>query len=303
MLQVHQIQQYTGHKGSIFALAVDQTNGHFYSSGDDGLVARWELEAGVDRGEALLSMPHAIYGLEVIPEKGLIVAGASEGSLSFVNIKTNKLIKQYARSRDAIYQIRFMSDTNRIWILQANGGLSVLDADNLEERAFKRVCSENLRDVVSQNGLAYLAASDGAIYVLDEKGLGEIHRVEAHDNSVFSLCLHPSKKYLFSGGRDAQLCVWDIDNQMKQLAKIPAHLFTVNSLALSPDGRYLVSASRDKTIKLWDADSLKLLKVVDHERHVGHTHSVNRIFWLEDDSVISSSDDRSMLRWRFSINN
>lgn len=302
MVDVHQIQKYTGHKGSIFALAVDPVNKHFYSSGDDGVVARWQLEAGVDQAEALLSMPHAIYGMEVIPEKDLLVAGASEGSLSFVNIKTNKLVKQYARSRDAIYQIRYLAGTNSIWILHANGWLSVLDADSLEERSFKQVCSENLRDVVSFNGLAYIAASDGAIYVLDEKSLGEISRREAHDNSVFALCMHSSGKYLFSGGRDAQLCVWDVNEDLKQVAQIPAHLYTINALALSPDEKHLVSASRDKTIKLWDAESFELLKVVDHERNEGHTHSVNRIFWLEDDSVISSSDDRSVLRWRFTIN-
>ncbi|MEZ4685131.1 MAG: hypothetical protein R3B47_03430 [Bacteroidia bacterium] len=304
MPQIQQIQQYAGHTGSIFALALDAHNQLLYSSGDDGIVACWDLKDKSGKATALLRMPHAVYGLEVIPEKKVLIAGASEGSLSFVDLETNKLRKQYARNREAIYQIKFLPDSNSIWILHGGGWLSVLDADSLEERFFDKISAENLRDVVALNGLAYVAASDGAIYVLDEKKQAEISRMEAHENSVFSLCMDAAGKKLFSGGRDAQLCVWDVEHGLEKTDQIPAHMYTINALALSPDEQYLVSASRDKTIKLWDVHSHALLKVIDHARHDGHTHSVNRILWLEsDDSVISCGDDRRILRWKFTLNN
>lgn len=301
-ITVKQTQAYTGHKGSIFALTKDPKEAFMYSSGDDGVVARWNLEAGLDEADALLQVPHAVYGLCYIEQHQLMVAGASEGTLSFVDTQNKALLKQYARSKDAIYHIAYLPQTNTIWILHGGGYLSVLDAEDLGEKAFVRISTEHLRSLVTHQGKVYIGSSDHHIIVFDEKTITEIQRWKAHDNSVFSLCMHPSGHFLFSGGRDAHLNVWDIKQGMEQIASIPAHNFTINSIALSQDERYLVTASRDKTIKLWDAITFELLKVVDHDRNDGHTHSVNSIFWLADDnSVISCGDDRRILRWQFNI--
>jgi WD40 repeat protein len=75
----------------------------------------------------------------------------------------------------------------------------------------------------------------------------------------------------------------------------------VNHLSLSPNKKLLASASRDKTIKIWDAESLELLKVLDRTKYpTSHTHSVNRLLWLNDDTLISTGDDRKVICWKIS---
>ncbi|MEL6853096.1 MAG: WD40 repeat domain-containing protein, partial [Bacteroidota bacterium] len=132
---------------------------------------------------------------------------------------------------------------------------------------------------------------------------GEIQRKWlAHDPSVFCLAMHQDGRYLLSGGRDAQIKVWDIKQDFRESKRIAAHMYTVNDLAIFQGGDFFASASRDKTIKLWDAYAFDLQKVIDHERNESHTHSVNRIKCLiTDNSLISCSDDRMLMRWKVEV--
>jgi len=53
----------------------------------------------------------------------------------------------------------------------------------------------------------------------------------------------------------------------------------------------------DKSVKLWDAETFRLLKVVDRARYAGHGTSVNTVCWLDDQTLISGSDDRTISVW------
>jgi WD40 repeat protein len=113
---------------------------------------------------------------------------------------------------------------------------------------------------------------------------------------VFSLAFSPDEQYLVSGGRDAMLRVWDVNDQFTQLSVQPAHMYTINDLAFSPDGRFLITASRDRTIKCWDAQTFELLKVVDTLRYGSHPRSVNCLYWA-DQLLVSGGDDRQAMIW------
>ncbi|MCK6695880.1 MAG: hypothetical protein L6Q97_27735, partial [Thermoanaerobaculia bacterium] len=121
-------------------------------------------------------------------------------------------------------------------------------------------------------------------------------RPGAHANSVFVVAYTPNHRYLLSGGRDAMLRVWDLENNLTLVSEQPAHWFTVNHLVFSPDGQFFATASRDKTIKIWDTETFQLLRVLETIRDGGHINSVNRLLWTPD-YLISASDDRSVILW------
>ena len=74
---------------------------------------------------------------------------------------------------------------------------------------------------------------------------------QAHENSVFSDCYHPNLPLLLSGGRDAHLKAWRLDDDFTNTYSQPAHWFTVNAIAFHPEAKWLATASRDKTIKIF----------------------------------------------------
>ena len=114
--------------------------------------------------------------------------------------------------------------------------------------------------------------------------------------SVFSLQYSPDGNYLVSGGRDAQVKIWDA-LWYDLVHDIPAHLFAVNCIAFHPMLPYFATASMDKSMKIWGADNFKLYKVISREKgFLSHALSINKIVW-NGDQLISVSDDKKIMTW------
>jgi WD40 repeat protein len=114
------------------------------------------------------------------------------------------------------------------------------------------------------------------------------------------LSFHPAGKYLLSGGRDARLRIWNIENNFELEKEIPAHNYAIYKIMFNSSGSLLATASRDKTAKVWDASDASFLFRLDKENFKGHLNSVNTLLWLNEDTLISGSDDRSIVVWKIS---
>lgn len=303
-VSVEKLAEYTGHKGSIFALVVDDVGRYVYTAGDDGTVACWDMQGPEDWGAGILQTGSSIYALTLAQAHGYLIAGGSDGTVFFVDLKEQKVVHRHRKSPASIYGLHYEADRDLLWILHAQGALSVLRVSDFSERGYARIAQGHLRSITSAPNDAYwlIGSSDQHIYCVNRTSGKVEHRWQAHDSSVFSLRLHAAGHYLLSGGRDAYLNVWDLQRDFQQIKHIPAHNFTINDIVLTSNGDYFVTASRDKTLKVWDAYQFDLLKVINYERHEAHRHSVNRLAWLsQDNSLLSCSDDRRLIRWRITV--
>ena len=64
------------------------------------------------------------------------------------------------------------------------------------------------------------------------------------------------------------------------------------------DESLFTSASSDKTIKIWNAQNFELIKVIDKERNDSHTNCINKLLWMNDETLVSCSDDRAVMVWK-----
>lgn len=299
-IQIEKLQTYEGHRGSIYALAVDAQERYLFSAGDDGVVARWDLDRKGDTGEGMLTHSRGIYALALAEAQDLLLVGASDGTVHFVDLRTRAIRHQFRRDSQSIYHIEVDPTKELAWILHGMGFLSIIDLNDFSVKGSIRLSQKNLRcmalDIANRCG--FIGASDGNIYQVNLDTGTVMTQWSAHQPSVFAIHLVEGGQQLLSGGRDAHLSRWRLSPTPMSLARIPAHNFTVNHIVSSPDGQYLLTASRDKTFKLWQQEDLALLKVIDFTRHQAHKHSVNKIKWLRsDNSVISCGDDRQLFRW------
>ncbi|RMG25551.1 MAG: hypothetical protein D6730_10680 [Bacteroidetes bacterium] len=299
-IHIQKLQEYTGHTGSVFALTTDEAESTLFTSGDDGMVAAWDLKAGQDEGQGVLRIAETVYALCYIPSPELLLAGSSRGRLYVTDLKRKQLLHQLQLRGEAIYAMYHHPALQQLWVLQGKGHLSIFALPDFELRKSLRLSQQHLRSIVAapDGQRLWIGKSDHEIAEVAAESGQVLRSWPAHASSVFALALHHDGKYLLSGGRDAHLKVWDLQQNMAQIRSIPAHHFTINAISFSPQGDHFLTASRDKTIKVWDAFSFELLKVVDKPRNEGHLHSVNRIKWLKDGSFVSCSDDRKVMRWR-----
>ncbi len=300
-------QAYAGHVDVLYTVA-GLGSGRFVTAGGEGVVAQWT--EGQPGGHALLKAPTALYALAHLPQRSLLAAGQNDGGLHLYDLSAGRVLKSARVHQAGLYDLAYHAGLDLLYGAGGDGHLSVWQAEgeSLGCSLTARMSDQALRAVaISPDGaLLALAGSDRTIRVYRARTLEPLAQWEAHANSVFTLAFAPDGRRLLSGGRDAHLKAWRTDDWSLE-HDVVAHLFALHHIAYapapSPHGWWLASGSMDKTLKLWQAPTddqpLRLLKVVDQLRHAGHRSSVNRIAWLDAQRLVTVSDDRQVLQWRF----
>lgn len=302
-IKINKIAHLTGHKGGVFSLAHGSQNHLFLSGAGDGWIVEWDLtqpENGrliAQAEDTQTSGRASVFSL--LENNEMIVAGNMNGGLHWIFPKETSLNKDILHHEKGVFDLQVFDDQ-----LFTIGGKGMLTKWSIEEQLAVesiQLSQKSLRKMAfskTRNELA-IGASDGNIYLLDIKNFAIKNTIEAaHDNSVFALSYSPDGKYLWSGGRDALLKIWDLEKNYESIFSEPGHWFTINEIVFSPDGKFAATASRDKTLKIWDANNFKLLKVIDTVRNGGHINSVNTLLWSKYNNwLISGSDDRSIIVW------
>ncbi len=296
---LERLHERKGHIGSIYQLLGPTERGDFWSVAGDGWLVHWPAqEPDLGRMIARVEGGQFFCGL-FLPSLSAFAVGALDGGLHWLYPASPDKNQHLAHHRKGIYALTVIADF--LFVAGGDGLLSkwsiashrVVESLPLAAAALRALCYDPSRN------LLFVGSSDQHIYAIAPDSMEMQYHWHAHDNSVFCLALSPDGQYLLSGGRDAHLRRWRLQTKQPPLADIalPAHNFTINELAFSPDGKRLVTASRDKTLKVWEAQSLTLQKVAEGIRDRGHVNSVNTILWLDNNRLISGSDDRRILEW------
>lgn len=288
---------YTGHADAIYALCKGHAEGIFYSGSADQFVGCWNAAVGTFE-KPLVKGSGSIYALQHDVKNQILYVGQRKGVIIQVDLTKQQAPRSIQAHEGDIFALE--QDTNaRIFSGGADGHLKVWSHPNFELLHDFKLSDTNIRCIhIHQNEL-WVGLSDHTIRVFDLASLVQKQLLKAHLNSVFSIETIDAST-IVSGGRDATMIVWKKVNQTWSAEQtIPAHMYTINHLCLSPNGKYLASASRDKSFKIWDAHSMKLLKVMDQKKmEAAHSHSVNRVLWLDEETLLTTGDDKRIIAWR-----
>ncbi len=289
---------FSGHTGSVYSLA-NASGSAFYSGGGDRVVALWDLNRP-DEGEVIARIPAIIYSMILINDELLV--GQSDGGIHVIDA-LNRVEKRLLKYHDSgVFGLFHEPVHGMVFSLSGDGVLAVLDASDLSMQKKLSLGTGKLRSVAVDPGAGLLAvgAGDGSVYVFTLPDLKPVKHWQAHQEgfSVNAVEFSHDGSLLLTGSRDAHLKVFDVNDDFKEKQSIPAHNYAIYSIEFNPDGNLFATASRDKTIKIWDSKTMNVLQRLDREKHSGHVNSVNKIIWHPGGTLISASDDRSVISWR-----
>ena len=291
-----------GHESAIFAIDKGMTDQQILTGGGDGLVVKWELE-DAEIGKVIAKIETNIFSLLHLKEEQLLVIGNMNGGIHWVDLKNPDATKNILHHRKGVFDIQQFGDY--VFSVGGDGKLSrwsIKERRAIESIQLSPVSLRSMDCSISKKELV-IGSSDNHIYFLDVNTF-EIKRkiTDAHLNSVFTVKFSPNGQHLMSGGRDAYLRIWDLENLKEIPMKFAAHMYTINSIAFHPKGNIFATASRDRSIKIWDAENFKLLDVIKGREGEGHYGSVNKLFWSSyNNYLFSASDDRSLMIWDIKV--
>lgn len=297
---VEKIDTFGGHRDCVYTLEPGLESNQFFSAGADGLIVRWYLDRP-DRGDLVAKVPASVYALALHPASKLLWVGQNYEGLHLIDTVHKKEVSSLKLTSAVIFDIRFYR--NDAFIALSDGVVVVIDTEQMAIKKHLKASDQSARCIAVNPVEREIAVgySDNAVRIFDLTTYQLKQVIPAHINSIFTITYSPDFRYLFTGGRDAHLKIWDVEKAYTLQNDIVAHLFTINHLTFSPDNRLFATASMDKSIKIWDADTYRLLKVVDRARHAGHGTSVNKLLWTDyRQELLSASDDRTISVWQLS---
>jgi WD40 repeat protein len=295
-VEIEKLHTFTGHRDAVYGL-IRLSDTEFISAAGDGLMVRWNINEP-DKGKVLAKADASVYALErSVYNEEEILFGQNYDGLRLVTLADEIKTQSINLTTKAIFAIAEWQQ----YILVGTGGgeLFILERNPLRVAKKLQLSDKSLRCLAVHPNRPELAAgfSDHSIRILDTKNWAVKQEISAHTNSVFSLAYSPNGEQLITTGRDAHLKFWNAGRAYEPEQEIVAHMYAINHLTFRPDGAYFATASMDKSIKLWQAKPARLLKVIDKARHAGHGTSVNRLLWLNESTLISASDDRTISVW------
>jgi WD40 repeat protein len=274
---------FLGHQQSVYCLSSDGAGG-FFSAGSEGKIVHWPSIHSSD-GFLFAQISEAVFSIKAV-SPDLIFVGTQSGTL--YRLERSKEAVLIPLMQKGIFDIQIDYAAN-LWIAGGSGTLFTF-TQQLELLTQLKLSKKSLRTInFDQLNHWVVGASDGHVYgqFQDPKQISEM--------SVFQL--KPTLENMwFSAGRDAQIRI--LNASFDEIKKVNAHWFTIHALSTSPSGKMMASGSMDKSIRIWDSQDLELLLSIGNREGTIHKSSVNALLWMDENTLISCSDDAQIYCWK-----
>lgn len=297
--EVEKIENFTGHKDSVYTIIHSPNEGKFFSAGGDGVVVEWDSKTP-DLGMPIAQVANSIYALHYEEVRNELWIGHNYEGIHIVDPQAKVKTGSIALNKMAIFAISGYK--NDIFVGSGDGILTVIDASSKSFKKHIKASDKSVRSIAInpvEQDLA-VAYSDYFIRIFDLHTYELKKTIPAHKNSVFGIRYSPDFERLYSVSRDAHLKKWNVLKSYEQEEQAVAHMYTINDVAFSPSGKYFATCSMDKSIKLWETQNFKLRKVIDQSRFAAHGTSINKLLWMSDYDLLACSDDRTISLWKIS---
>ncbi|MEH6306031.1 WD40 repeat domain-containing protein [Olivibacter sp. CPCC 100613] len=288
----------SGHQNPIFAVETGGAPTTLFTAGNDKGVVEWDLELGKFR-RILLPVKSSVYALHYIPASNLLAVGERSGLVTIVDIEKQLVVARLQHHEKPIFGIQAFRTKSEIIVSSEDGTVSIWNTVNFNLLYHFSVSTETVRCIAlnqEENILAF-GSKDSKIRLFHAQDYIPFQEINEHSAAITALAFSPDDRFLLTGGRDAQLNVFETKHFLLE-KNITAHMFSIYGIAYHPTFPVFITASRDKSIKIWRTADYSLIKNISFDKgYETHRLSINNISWIDDQTFVSVSDDKTAIIW------
>jgi WD40 repeat protein len=286
-----------GHTAGVYDL-IKISDKEFLSASGDRLVVSWNIDQP-EQGNLIARASDSIYSICYLEGKNELLIGQAKGEVHVIDLSVNQEKKLLKVNDKGVFSISENRLKNKIYVLGGDGVLSILSLTDYSLIAKKKISTMKLRSVFfdeSSNKL-FIGCGEGAVTVFDDDSMDLLYSNQISNNGFsINTMIDFSDEQILCGGRDAHL-KWIQKNDLSIIESLPAHNYAIYKISFSPNKNLFATASRDKTLKIWDATANQILQRIEQASD-GHLNSVNTLLWMDDNTLVSAGDDRSINIWK-----
>ncbi len=251
-------------KNKLFALAVSQNSGEFFTTGNDGRIMAGDFltmkaNKTVYENDGITNQVLALSK----DDKYLVVGNDSSG-LEIINLGGNKKSIRVKGHRGSIRDVKFMPDNSGFISVASDRTLRLT---NPTDGAGRRILTlpYDLKSIdISSDGQWIAGASpSGKVVLINTSDYSFREIADEGQSRVLSVAFNPAKPMVLAYGVEVVAegkvlrgLVKVMDIETKKTKDLAGHKAGVADLEFSPDGKLLASAGLDRKLQMW---------VVDHE--------------------------------------
>ena len=286
-----------GHTSGVYDL-IKLSDKSFLSASGDRLVVSWNIDQP-EQGNLIARASDSIYSICYLADKNELLIGQAKGEIHVIDLSNNQEKRLLKVNEKGVFSIVENKSKSKVYVLGGDGVLSVLSSADYSLIFKQKISTMKLRSVFFDEELnkTFVGCCEGMFYVFDDDTM-EVTFSNQLSKQGFSVnaIINYTDDILLCGGRDAHLR-WVDKKDYTVVNAIPAHNYAIYKIGFSPDKKVFATASRDKTLKIWDANTNQVIQRIEHSND-GHSNSVNTLLWMDNNTLISAGDDRSINIWK-----
>jgi WD repeat-containing protein 61 len=299
-IEITKLAHLTGHQGPLYTLASGKDDETFYSGGSDKLIVAWKFNNPADH-KVIAKSKFVVYSILFINELNILLIGNNQGGIHVIDLNVNAEIRYFDAHNNGVFCMYYLKSENKILTGGGDGQYILWNAADFTVFKKEKISNGKIRSIAineTKNIVAF-ASGENHILIYNLKTFERLYSFEAHTDAVNAVAFDKNGDFLISGGKDAYLKIWNVNNGFELIKEIPAHNYAIYSIQFNYDGSLFATASRDKTIKIWETKDFNFLKRIDKDKFEGHLNSVNQIIWSTTENIITScSDDGKLMVWK-----
>ncbi len=220
----------------------------------------WKVADGT-LARRVRTLPERIYEIAYSPDGNWLATASGDpgqfGSAKLWKVEADggaTLVRDLVESADCVFAVAFSPDNKTLAAAGADRAIRLWNVADGKLLATIEDHADWIFDVAfSPDGKRLASASrDKTSKVFDLAKKEALVTFPGHADTVYTVAFTPDGKQVVTGGGDAQVRVWNPDEDGKQVRVVGGFGGPVFKLQYSPDGKTLAACSSDKVVRLFE---------------------------------------------------